>query len=738
MKLKTNLITILNVVALSLIVPLSSCSFFSPLKKEHTIAANFDIPVKDPTIRRLTEVTSLCHIKANGKFKAGTYLLNNVPVTVKEGTSFNLDLTVPVNNPDVINTEEAQGKMHTSTQISVANLPVPLDISLQDGKLKGKFNLGRALAVFFFNLIQLEVPSGGISGMVDSLIIDEIKLDMRPDSVMTFGKKKLHLGEHSSILLKDAVVNKDLTFQGTSIFDLHFMPDCKWIGEKVDCEFDGGELQMNLAIQRLANKMRLSLVKGSKIEPVKLENCAFRFGKSKRSHTLSKLGEMDLKEFWWEKERGSHPNMHLYSSMDMTDTDLTLKTDIHQTKGHFPGKIPGVLNVDIKDDSRPTRFVTTGTAKASEGKIEINTKTANMAFLLSDVSVGKVVYGKADKLDFNLSGGNATLNEFICDAKNASFALKCGNGSTIKLPAEMLLEKDDPKNKNQPTEVRLPITLKVGRAALKTKNRKIDLEKLSGDFLITTGASVNITSDLQFALGNTSMLDGYDADVSASSLNVKFQNGDMLVDVKKCAIEIPNQALESALRKKIPTAYTLNLDKTVKEEKTWRYRNAIVKTVQIDDFDITEMKSIDKDVIDFKAKAKVLVNGTVEKTGIIKREEWETKPWKISGEAVGSGKVKYSFGGKKKNKLRYDLEMKVPFPDDVELDWSQVSSGLIKLAEKSAILDHLKKVVIPLEKNGEIDILGSKGKLSNFEISNLELTEKPAGKEVCFSLSLLK
>ena len=82
--------------------------------------------------------------------------------------------------------------------------------------------------------------------------------------------------------------------------------------------------------------------------------------------------------------------------------------------------------------------------------------------------------------------------------------------------------------------------------------------------------------------------------------------------------------------------------------------------------------------------------------------------------------------------------MKVPFPDDVELDWSQVSSGLIKLAEKSAILDHLKKVVIPLEKNGEIDILGSKGKLSNFEISNLELTEKPAGKEVCFSLSLLK
>ena len=110
----------------------------------------------------------------------------------------------------------------------------------------------------------------------------------------------------------------------------------------------------------------------------------------------------------------------------------------------------------------------------------------------------------------------------------------------------------------------------------------------------------------------------------------------------------------------------------------------------------------------------------------------------MSGEAAGKGKVIYNFGGSKKNKLRYNLEMEVPFPKDVELDWSQVSSGLVKLAEKSVILDHLKKVVIPLKKSGELEILGPKGNLSHFEISNLELTEKPAGKEVCFSLSLLK
>jgi len=721
-----------------MVVPLSSCSFFSPIKKEQTIAANFDIPVKDPTIRRLTEVTSRCHIKANGKFKAGTYLLNNVPVSVKDATSFRLDLIIPVDNPDVINTENAQGSLHTSKQLSVANLPVPIDISLQDGKLKGQFNLGRALAAFFFNLIQLDVPNGGISGMVESLKIDEIKLDMRPDSIMTFGKKKLHLGEHSSIQIKDALVKSDLSFRGTSIFDLHFLPDCKWIGEKVDCEFDGGQLQMNLAIERLTDKMRLSLIKGSKLEPVKLENCAFRFGKNKRSHTLSKIGEMDLKEFWWEKKRGSHPNMHLYSSMDMTDTDLTLKTDIHQTTGHFPGRIPGMLNVDIKDDSRPTKFVTTGAAKASTGKIEINTKTAHLAFLLSDVNVGKVVYGKADSLDFNLAGGNAKLNEFICDAKNSSFALKCGNGSTIKLPAEMLLEKNDPQNKNQPTEVRLPISLKVGNATLKTKNRKIELEKLSGEFLITTGSSVNISSDLKFALGQSSMLDGYDADVSADSLNVNFKDGDMLVDVKKCAIDIPQQALEAAIKKKIPSAFTMDLNKTVKEEEAWRYRNAIIKTLQIENFDITEMKTVSQDHLSFKAKANILLDGSVEKTGIIKRGEWETKNWKLKGEAFGTGKVTYNFGGTKKNKLIYNLSMKVPFPDDAELDWSQVSSGLVKLAEKTVILDHLKKVVIPLDKSGELDLVSQKGKLSNFEVSNLELTDTPGGKQVCFSLSLLR
>lgn len=164
--------------------------------------------------------------------------------------------------------------------------------------------------------------------------------------------------------------------------------------------------------------------------------------------------------------------------------------------------------------------------------------------------MGKVVYGKADSLDFNLAGGNAKLNEFICDAKNSSFALKCGNGSTIKLPAEMLLEKNDPQNKNQPTEVRLPISLKVGNATLKTKNRKIELEKLSGEFLITTGSSVNISSDLKFALGQSSMLDGYDADVSADSLNVNFKDGDMLVDVKNAPSTFHNRRWKRRLKRK--------------------------------------------------------------------------------------------------------------------------------------------------------------------------------------------
>lgn len=742
MKSNKSKLAILYVVALIILLPLSGCSgcsFLGPAKKEQTIAANFDIPVKDPTIRRLTEVTSHCRIKAKGTFKAGTFSLNNVPVTVTEGTSFSLDLNIPVDNPEVISTEKSLGKLHTTKQMSVAGVPLPLELELEEGKIKGEFNLGKALGAFFFNLLQVGVPNGGISGMISSLTIDEIRLDMRPDSIMTFGKKQLHIGPHSSILLKDAVVKEDLTFKGASFFDLHFLPGCKWIGEKVDCEFNGGSLQVELDIEKFKEKMHLSFLKKADTEPIRLEECTFRFGKNKRSNSTSKVGEMGLKEFWWEKSRNiDHPLMHLYSSMDMTDTNLTLKTDIHQTTGHFPEKIPGVLNADIKENSRPTEFITTGLAKAKDGKIEINTKTANLAFLLSDVSVGKVAYGKKEKLDFTLSGGTAQLNEFRCKGKSTAFNLKCGKGSTIKLPAEMLLEKDDTQNKNEPTEVRLPITLKVGNAVLNTKKGKINLEKLNGEFLITTGEQINISSDLRFALGKSSLLGGYDADIEADSLNVMFKDGDMHVDVKKCAVEVPQQALEVAIRKKIPDTFSLKLDKTVKESTSWRYRNAIVQTVEIEGFDITEMKSAGNDTLDFAAKARVLISGTVEKTGIIKRNEWEVKPWKLTGEAEGKGTVEYRFGGSKKNKLFYDLTMKVPFPDNAELDWSQVSSGLVKMAEKSVILDHLKKVVIPLKKEGELDILGNSGNLSNFEITNLELTDTAGGKQVSFSLSLLK
>lgn len=701
-------------------------------RKEPEIKAGFEVKIQDPDIRRFTNVTSNLEIVASGVFKPGTFFIKNSLVSIPPDTQFNISLSLPIENPAVLSTAKASGELWTSNQLSFNAVPVPKTIELKQGTVSGHVDLARSVGAFFINLIQVGAISGDMKDMIQTMKIDEVELDLRPSSTIKLGKKSIHVGPDSHVRLTNAEIDDELNYVGNVHLMLNFANGCKWIGEKVDCEFDGGKLQSVFSAKKTNEKLVLNLPEENLAENkhVLLRNCIVRFGKDKRSSTSSATVIGDVKEFAWQHVKGEeHPTLHLVSDLNFVGTDLNLKTDIHQTLGHFPDKVPGYLAVNIKKDGRETVFKTTGAAHAETGQIIIAKNKTKLILSLANVTVGPSDYSKEGAMNFQLEGGVANVRQIDLKSNDSRFVLDCGEDSTMTVPDEMMLAKSGDKDA---AHVKLPVSLKFGNANLKTRKGQIDLADLSGKLLIDVDKDIQLNSDLGFKLKDLKLLNGYPANVIAKGLDVAVHEGKMRMSVKQCSIQVPDEPLKDAIRQRIPSSFEMKLNKTIKEDKTWRYRNAVAKDVKVTNLKIEDMRAAGQGKLAFTASGDVVLDGTVEKAGIIfNKNEFETCPWRISGHLKGDGLVNYGFEKKsdsKEERLKYDVSMKLPIPDDINLDWSKVAGGLIKVAEKKVIVGRLKQITIPLEHEGEINVIEKQSPaLRNFCVTNLVIKDSADG-----------
>lgn len=727
--------------ALAAFISVATCPSFvltgCSTAAKHTINASIDVPVTDKHLKQITEATEKAEISATGQFASGLFFINNAPITIPKDTTFVLKLTLPIKNPSVISTKDATGSLWTSNQISVAAVPAPQMIEFKEGAVSAELDMARSMAAFIFNLIQVSNKTGEMRDLIHTVKIEKLDLDLRPDAVIDIGPKKIHVTGGSRVRLKNIMIDQKFNYIGRAHLDLKFAPDCKWLGEKVDCLFDGGEAQLNLVARKIDDRLVLTLPEELSDREVVLKNCRLSFGKNKRSSTKSGSCNITLKEFVWEStQKSDHPVMTLAATMNLHDTNLILKTDAHQTVAHFPSAVPGVLNIAIKDDDRSMSFATTQSAKADNGTISILKKTTTVNLVLANVTIGPVNYDKSGALNFELEGGAANLKELDWQSGKRKFSLKAGGGSTLTVPREMLLEK---KNADAKTEMKLPLKLSLGTATLRTPTGSVALADLNGDITINVGKEVQIDGTLKFAIKNASWLNGYRADVSARRLNLEVVQGTTKMNINDCSVLIPHAALQSAIKEKIPKTFTVKLDKMLKEEKTWRYRKAIASDVSVSNLTITSIKPKGKGVLGFTAGADVVVKGTIEKGGIIihKDDGWKVKPWTLTAHVTGDGVVNYKFAKRKnsaENKLDYELKMSVPVPDDVKLDWSQVASGILKVAERKVIVGKLKEITVPFDHKGEVMVFKKDDQVwKHMSISNMTVGDVPSGYKIDFS-----
>lgn len=721
------------------------------IQPKQTISAALDVKVTQPDIKRLLAVTGKLQLVASGKFAAGSYWVGSHNISFAPDTEFRIDLELPVNNPEVISTRNATGSLWTSKQFSVDAIPVPQTIQLGEGKVSGEVDFGRFLGAFLFNILQFGSNDGGLRNVLAHMKVENARLELRPGAELKFGLKNLHVAKDSTITMSDLVVDHDLNYSGNMLVNLQFEPGCKWLGRKTDCHFNGGNARFNLAIKHVGKALTLEL-EHTKNSPnslstkasnkassskeaqhdITLKECSFDFGKLKRSNSLSDTCYIDLSQLKWTRFSDTRaPVLELTSKMYLVGTKADIKTDIHETVGIFPGTVPALLVVQPLGENHETHFATTGNATAQSIMVTVAKKASKLSLSLEKSIVGPLSFDKQGDLNFSLQKGTAKFKRVEWTNKDSSFSLCGSDASNLTVPSEMWLEKAT----NQKTKMTLPINLTVGKGQLYIGGSDIELSDLNGKLLFEVDEEVQLKSDLDFSIKKSPFFKDFKADVKARGLDLTVVKGTSTLGLKHCQLLLPDQALEEAIARESPTSYSFDLNKTLVEDKHWRYRNAMAKNVKLSDLKIEKMRPTTDGQMEFIASADVDMQGTVEKCGlIIAKNKWETKPWQLSGHLTGPGQVTYKFYGTKNDptKVQYTLEMQLPLPKDLKLDWSQVGAGLLTATERQIILSHLKALTVPVKHQGDLEVFGET-KWSKIKINDLIARPISGGTQIEFS-----
>lgn len=688
---------------------ISGCAFVVPIQKQ-TLDGVFNIPVSDPVYRRITKATVNVQIKASGEFKPGTYLIKGNPVRIDPHTRFSLELSLPIDNPAVLSTRNANGKLCTTAPLVVKNTRVPLCVVLEKGKLGAYVDIVQTLGAFVVNVLADQAATnerGDLSKMIQFMHVEKAVFDLKPGSFLEFGKKEIHVGVDSRIELADLNIDSNFNYQGKCLLQLNFLGGCKWAGERCDYDFNGGSTNMLLNAKRTNNELTLSLQE--KNQHINLEDCVIRWGKNKRSSARSVSCDIALQSLLWKKTQGSqNPALHMAAGMLMQNTHLDLITDTQETDAKFPGTVPSTLKVDIDETGRSTEFHTQQVETAKSARIDINRPTTQVIIYLDDAKIGPLSIDKFGDLSFSLSKGIAKLKQLEWRSAKREFTLATAGPSVLSLPDGMELSST---GKPGGAHMSLPIDLKLGRAVLKGSDGELKLSNLNGTMLVSVDSDVKISSDMDFSMDTPGLIAGRKADVTARGFNLSSANEHAIAEIKSCSIDWPHGALRNEIKDHLPKNKTFNMNKVISDHK-WRYKNAILNTVTLKNLQIDDMKSQQTNLITFSASGDVEVAGTIDKGGLMaaithESSHWETRPWSATGHVSGTGTVKYKLvpGPSLANSaFVYDLQMQLPIPDDIDLDWDAVSRGLMRDAEKAIILAHLNQISVPINYSGKLTI----------------------------------
>ncbi|CAN5469757.1 hypothetical protein BH10CYA1_BH10CYA1_49560 [soil metagenome] len=686
------------VTLMSCLLLFGGCAEVKPQKQ--TVKAVISIRVEDPVVRRITAITDRFDLEASGKFKGGSFTVNDKKLTFAPDTTFTLKLTLPIEDPKVISTKYATGELTTSQPISVNGIPAPEHLVLKKGTVTADVDIVRTIGIFIFNVLEnqdVNAEGGGDwKSAFEHLTIVKSSLVLRPDSTMELGKQHIHIGKDSTLTFKNLAVDSNFNYAGQCVVDVNFADKNTYEGTKVDIDFNGGSMFLVFDAKRQNHVVSLSAP--GKQKPIRLVDCVYKFGKEKKSSARAEVVLLNEKKFVWQKTEGTDkPAIHFAADMLLQKTVLHILNTKLNLLANFPSTVPANLTIDRNEDGiMETNFNTPNLVPAASADITMHRQHEDVNVKLSDAMVGPIAISKFGDLQLSLANGIAKLKQIKWGNDSHGFTLDTSGGSTLSITKGMSM--DLVKDQDGVTCV-LPMTLKLGQAKLSSNSMKLGLTNLNGNMVLTIDKGVDLDGKIKFSVANSNLFGSNKTDVSVNGLSVGSKNGSTNAQLKDCCIVIPVAALKEQIEEHLPDDKVYPINKTMLAERKWRYKNAIVESITLHNPKLDKIEMTSPGVAKFTASGDADAKGTVEKGGLLSivkvPSKWEKRPWSASAHLEGSGIVNYKIvanNSLSKSELDYDVTMDLPLPDDIDLDWSQVNDGLLEKAERNAVVKSIQKL----------------------------------------------
>lgn len=344
---------------------------------------------------------------------------------------------------------------------------------------------------------------------------------------------------------------------------------------------------------------------------------------------------------------------------------------------------------------------------------------------------------KAGDLSLSLAKGTAKLQRLRWSNNRKYFDLGASGTSELSIPQGMSMSMDKDSN----FRMSLPLTIKLGSAKMNSSAGTFILDSLSGKILVNIDKEIALKGDMDFCLRTTAFMGWQKIAVKVHGFNLLANRNQAVAHLTNCIVVIANKDLQNSLQTQLASDKILTIDKTIFEKRRWRYKNAAIKTVTLQNLTLDKLSVDTTNTAKFTVSSAATVDGTIDKgklTVIIKdSKNYQSKPWQIKAKCLGDGVLKFSFipGTNLNNsELAYDLSMNLPIPDNVNLDWSQVEKGLYGGIEHSVILSVLKTInSIPIKYHGEKKLFANNnGQFNSINVSSLTTKQIPAGVQLSF------
>jgi hypothetical protein len=706
-----------------------------------TVPASFTVELKDPLFRRVSEATESFHVKASGIFNEGTFTIKGIPLKCEPGTTFTLDLNLPIEEPGKINTGVASGKLVTSKPLILSAVPMPQTILLENGQATANIDLVKALGYFLFNALQYQSVDANGGGdfrkIIKTMVAQEAIINLRPDAKFDLGRLHINCDKDSRVVFTNVKLKDDLSYEGQCLLDIKFAKGCKYEGKKVDIEFNDGDTDFVLLAQRKNGVFRLSTEKN--LKPLNVKGVAYRFGKTKQCNVTGDA-VLAFRRFTFDKSEGAeHGEVHALADLDLLQAKLYLKNPKMVLTAAFKKDVNSKLQIDTREAGREYLWSTAKAYPAATMELHINRPNSHVEVLTTDVNVGPVSLDKQGDLGFFMDNGVAQLHQISWSNGKRNFKLLTAQGSTLSIPDG----KDFNLNKDSAgMHFSLPLSIKAGSAELIGAKTKLHLSNVKGNVNVVVDKEIELNSDLSLTLDKCAILANNPIDVKVGAIDLSSKSGKSLARFKTCSITVPDAALLATIAAQLPQNKEYKMNKIVLKNQKWRYRDAVINKLIIKKLAIDKVQWSNPNEESFSGNCDVEVDGTVEKGGMLsvikKTKKWEECPWSATGHLQGKGTVAFKFIPNKclgDSGLTYYIGITLPPPDDVHLDWSDVSKGLLAGTERSIIVGLIKKMKpVTLNYDGKIDLFKQKrASMQTLSVENVVTRQAKDGVEIGFT-----